>query len=450
VAAVLFNYNRLKDVTMVRRLRISICFVLALIAMASVVGGAAAAEQPAVVVIEVEGTIVPVVGQYIERGVRLAEATGAAACIIKLNTPGGLLTATEDIVSTIMNADVPVITYVSPKGAWAASAGTFITLASHIAAMTPGTTIGAAHPVSGDGEEIPEYQLEKITEFAAKWMRTIAEDRDRNIEEAVLAVTESKSFTDNQALEAGLIDLRAESVDTLLELVDGREIKLASGRTVTLETAGATQVATDMTGFERFLHTLSDPNVAYILFTLATIGLVTEVSSPGLIFPGVVGAISLILAFYALGVLDAYWGGVALMLLAVGLFVAEYFTTSFGGLTAGGVAALVLGSIVLFSRTPGIEVDRGLIAGVAVGGSAFSVFILGAVIRGQRGRKRTGAEGMIGQIAVARSPLNPRGTVLAEGELWSAVAEGEPIQPGEEAVVLAVERMQLRVRRRNA
>ena len=447
MTAVVFNYNRFVGATVARKARISACLVLAVVAMGSLAQETASAEQPSVVVIEVDGTIVPVVGQYIERGIRLAEDAGATACVIKLNTPGGLLTATEDIVSTIMNADVPVITYVSPKGAWAASAGTFITLSSHIAAMTPGTTIGAAHPVSGDGQEIPEYQLEKITEFSAKWMRSIAEDRGRNIDEAVLAVTESKSFTDTQALEANLIDLRAESVDALLELVDGREITLSSGRVVMLETSGAAEVATDMTGFERFLHTLSDPNVAYILFTLATVGLVTEVSSPGLIFPGVVGAISLILAFYALGVLDAYWGGLALMLLAVGLFIGEYFTTSFGGLTAGGVVALVLGSIVLFSRTPGVEVDRGLIAGVAVGAAAFSVFILGAVIRGQRGRKRTGAEGMIGGVAVARTRLNPRGTVLAEGELWSAVAEDGPVEPGDETTIVAVERMQLRVRR---
>jgi membrane-bound serine protease (ClpP class) len=217
---------------------------------------------------------------------------------------------------------------------------------------------------------------------------------------------------------------------------------------VVLSTKDAAVEAVDMTGFESFLHTITDPNVAYILFTLATIGLITEISSPGLIFPGVVGAISLILAFYALGVLDAYWGGLALMLFAVGLFVAEYFTTSFGGLTAGGVAALVLGSIILFSRTPGVEVNRGLILAVAAGATAFSVFILGAIIRGQRRRQTTGREGMIGRIAVAKTPLAPRGTVLAEGELWSAFAEGDAVDVGEEVTILEVDRMQLRVQRR--
>lgn len=431
-----------------RRLRISLCLLLATGALVSLSTTAAGAEEDSIVVIEVEGTIVPVVAQYIERGIELAERTGATACVIELNTPGGLLTSTEKIVSAIMNAEVPVIVYVGPKGAWAASAGTFITLASHVAAMTPGTTIGAAHPVSGDGQEIPDYQMEKITEFSAKWMRTIAEDRGRNIDEAVLAVTESKSFTDTEALQANLVDLRAESLESLMDQVDGREIRLASGRVVVLSTKDAAVEAVDMTGFESFLHTITDPNVAYILFTLATIGLITEISSPGLIFPGVVGAISLILAFYALGVLDAYWGGLALMLLAVGLFVAEYFTTSFGGLTAGGVAALVLGSIILFSRTPGVEVNRGLILAVAAGATAFSVFILGAIIRGQRRQQTTGREGMIGTIAVAKTPLAPRGTVLAEGELWSAFAEGDAVDIGEEVTILEVDRMQLRVQRR--
>ena len=306
-----------------RWLRIAFLVFMAVCSLLSMAGMAGAAEDDTIIVIEVDGTIVPVVAQYVERGVTLAEDSGATALVIQLNTPGGLLTATEDIVSTILNAEVPVVTYVSPQGAWAASAGTFITLASHVAAMAPGTTIGAAHPVSGGGQEIPEDQLEKITEFSAKWMRTIAETRGRNLEEAELAVRESKSFTDSDALKANLIDMRADTLSLLLEEIDGTQIELADGRTVTLETADAAVQIRDMTPFERLLHTITDPNVAYILFTLATIGLVTEISSPGLIIPGVVGGICLILAFYALGVLDANFGGIALMLMAIGLFVAE-------------------------------------------------------------------------------------------------------------------------------
>ena len=435
---------------MFRRVRLVVYSALLLCALLSLAGTAAATPDDRVVVLEVDGTIVPVVAQYIDRGIEHAENQNATALVILLNTPGGLLTATEDIVTSIMNSDVPVLTYVSPKGAWAASAGTFITIASHIASMTPGTTIGAAHPVSGSEQEIPEDQMKKITEFSARWMRTIAEDRGRNVEEAALAVTESKSFTDTEALELNLIDLRAETLEDLLLQVDGREVKLAGGRKVVLATADAQVEPVDMNDFERLLHTISDPNIAYILFTLATIGLVTEISSPGLIFPGVVGAISLILAFYALGVLDAYWGGAALMLLGVALFVTEYFTSSFGAFTAGGIAALVFGSIVLFSRSPGIEVDPGLIAGVAIGAGAFSVFVLGAIIRGQRRRKATGTEGMVGRLALARTPLEPNGTVLAEGELWSARAEGDHVQPGDEVTILGVDGLRLRVQKPRA
>jgi len=284
------------------------------------------ASNPTIELLHVEGTILPVVADYIDRGIDHAEEENAAACIIELDTPGGLLDSTDEIVTTIMNAQVPVVVYVSPKGAWAASAGTFITLCGHIAAMTPGTTIGAAHPVAAGGEEIPEDYMKKITEFSAKWMKSIAEDRGRNVEEAQLAVTESKSFTDVEALECNLIDLRADNLESLLSQIDGWKVTLANGDEVILNTEGAEPVRNEMTALERFLQTLSDPNIAYVLFTLATIGLITEISSPGLIFPGVAGGICLFLAFYSLGVLNAYWGGIALILLAVGLFVAEYFT----------------------------------------------------------------------------------------------------------------------------
>ena len=435
---------------MFRRVRLVVYSALLLCAVLSLAGSVAATPEDRVIVIEVDGTIVPVAAQYIERGIEYAEDQNATALVILLNTPGGLLNATEDIVTAILNSDVPVLTYVSPKGAWAASAGTFITLASHIACMTPGTTIGAAHPVAGGDQEIPEDQMKKITEFSARWMRTIAEERGRNIEEAALAVTESKSFTDTEALEANLIDLRAESLENLLAQVDGQEVTLAGARKIVLTTADAQVEPLEMNDFERLLHTISDPNIAYILFTLATIGLVTEISSPGLLFPGIVGAICLVLAFYALGVLDAYWGGAALMLLGVALFVAEYFTSSFGAFTAGGIAALVLGSIVLFSRSPGIEVDRGLIAGVAIGAGAFSVFVLGAIIRGQRRRKATGTEGMIGRTALARTPLEPDGTVVAEGELWSARIVGEHVLPGDEVTIIGVDGLKLRVQKPRA
>jgi len=413
-------------------------------------GSLIAAASPATVeVLTVDGTIVPVIADYIERGISQAEENGATVCIIELDTPGGLLDSTEEIVQSIMNADVPIVVYVSPKGSWAASAGTFITLSAHIAAMTPGTTIGAAHPVAGGGEEIPEDQMQKIVEFSAKWMRTIAEERGRNMEEAELAVRESKSFSDVDALEYNLIDLRADNLENLIAQIDGWEVTLASGEEVVIDTADYVQTRNEMNAIEQFLQTLSDPNIAYILFTLATIGLITEISNPGLVFPGVAGGISLFLAFYSLGVLDAYWGGIALLLLAVGLFIAEYFTTTFGLLTAGGIASLIMGSLILFTHTPGVEVNKGLIAGVAVGVTAFAVFVVGAIIRGQRRRKATGAEGMIGTTAVAKTPLDPTGTVRAQGELWTAASEGGRVAPGEEVIITRVEALKLWVTKKS-
>ena len=426
--------------------RIAFLALLVIPIVGLVWGGVVNGANRDVHVLHVEGTIVPAVYNYINRGISQAEEQGAAVCIIELDTPGGLLDSTDKIVGRIMNADVPVVVYVSPKGAWAASAGTFITLSAHIAAMSPGTTIGAAHPVSGGGGEIPEDQMKKITEFSAKWIETIAMERGRNFEEARLAVTESKSFRDDEALENNLIDLRADSLESLISEINGWEVTLASGQEVTVDTTGYGVVRNEMNGVERFLQVISDPNIAYVLLTLATIGLVTEVSNPGMIFPGVAGGLSLILAFYSLGVLSAYWGGVFLILLAVGLFVAELFVTSHGALTAGGIAALVVGSLILFSHTyssPAMEVNRGLIAGVAIAVACFLIFVIGAIIRGQRRRKATGAEGMIGGVAVARTPLDPMGTVLAKGELWTAATEGEKVERGEEVIITKVEDLKL-------
>jgi len=410
----------------------------------------AGASSPTIRILHVEGTIVPVLADYIDRGITNAEEEGSVACVIELNTPGGLLDSTERIVQRIMNADVPIVVYVSPKGAWAASAGTFITLSAHIAAMTPGTTIGAAHPVAAGGEEIPEDQMKKIVEFSAKWMRTIAEERGRNVEEAELAVTESKSFTDVDALDNNLIDLRADNLESLISQINGWKVTLADGQEVTIDTTGYQTTVDEMNPIEKFLQVISDPNIAYILLSLATIGLITEISNPGLIFPGVFGGISLILAFYSLDVLNAYWGGIALILLAIGLFVAEFFTSSFGLLSAGGAASLVFGSLILFTHSPGVEVNRGLIAGVTVGVVAFVVFIVGAVVRGQKRRKATGTEGMIGKTAIAKTPLDPTGTVLAQGELWTAIAENDRIAPGEEVTITKVEELKLWVARRSA
>jgi len=406
----------------------------------------ASANTPSVQVLRIEGTIVPVVADYIDQGISQAEDENATVCIIELDTPGGLLGSTERIVQRIMNADVPVVVYVSPKGAWAASAGTFITLSANIAAMTPGTTIGAAHPVAAGGEEIPEEQMQKITEFSAKWMKTIAQERGRNIEEAQLAVTESKSFTDVDALKANLIDLRADTLESLLSQINGWEVTLANGAEVTIDTTGYELIRDEMNLVESFLHAISDPNIAYILLSIGSLGIIAEIYNPGMFFPGIVGAISLLLAFYSLGVLDARWGGILLILLAFGLFIGEVLTTTFGLFTAGGIISLVIGSLILFPRgSPLFQVDPWLIATVVILVAGFFAFAIQRIVRTYRRQAATGREELMGKTAVVKVALEPEGTVLFKGERWTAVLEKGRVKAGEEVIITGVDGLTLRV-----
>jgi len=406
----------------------------------------AQAATPTIDVLHVEGTIVPIVADYIAQGISQAEDKNATVCIIELDTPGGLLDSTERIVQRIMNANVPVVVYVSPKGAWAASAGTFITLSAHIAAMTPGTTIGAAHPVSGSGEAIPEDQMKKITEFSAKWMKTIAEERGRNIEEAQLAVTESKSFTDTDALNFNLIDLRADNLESLISQINGWKVTLANGTEVSINTTGYELIRDEMNFIERFLQAISDPNIAYILLSLGSVGIMAEIYSPGAIFPGTIGAISLLLAFYSLGVLDANMGGILLVLLGFGLFIAELFTHSFGLLTAGGMTSLVLGSLILF---PGegklFQINPWLIAVVSICIAALFAFVINQVIKAHRHQVTTGREELVGKTAVVKVALEPEGTVFFKGERWTAISEKGRVEPGEEVIITKVDGLKLYV-----
>ena len=422
-----------------------LAFFIALLA-GVLLSAAVNAGSQLVQVLHVEGVIVPVVADYIDRGISQAEEESAAACIIELDTPGGLLESTETIVKRIMNADVPVVVYVSPKGAWAASAGTFITLSAHIAAMMPGTTIGAAHPVSGGGEQIPQEQMQKITEFSAKWMKTIAQERGHNMDEAQLAVTESKSFTDVDALSANLINLRADSLDSLISQIDGWKVTLAGGREVTIDTTGYELARQEMSSIERFLHAISNPNIAYILLSIGSLGIMAEIYHPGALFPGITGAISLLLAFYALNVLEARLGGILLILLAFGLFISELFTHSFGLLTTGGVVALVLGSLILFPGGGALfQISPWLIAIVVILVAAFFAFAIQMVIRVHRRQATTGREELVGKTAVVRVALDPEGMVLFKGELWTALSEKGRAKPGEEVIITRVEGLKLYV-----
>ena len=420
-------------------------FFVALMAGVLVSTNVSASTQ-SIHILHVEGTIVPIVADYIDRGISKAEDENATVCIIELDTPGGLLGSTEGIVQRIMNADVPVVVYVSSKGAWAASAGTFITLSAHIAAMTPGTTIGAAHPVAAGGEEIPEEQMKKITEFSAKWMKAIAQERGRNIEEAQLAVTESKSFTDVDALNCDLIDLRADNLKDLISQINGWKVTLANGMEVSIDTTGYETTRNEMSLIERFLHAISDPNIAYVLLSLGTIGIIAEIYSPGTFFPGIIGAISLLLAFYSLGVLNAYWGGILLILLAFGLFIGEILTTTFGLFTAGGIAALVLGSLILFpGGGPLFQVDLWLIAVVTILVAVVFAFVISRIIRAHRRQASTGREELVGKTAVVKVALEPEGTVFFKGERWAAISEKGRIKPGEAVIITKVDGLKLYV-----
>ena len=407
------------------------------------------AASPRIDVLTIKGTINPVLIDYIERGINHAEATGALAVVIQLDTPGGLDTAMRDIVQLIVNSRVPVVVYVSPSGARAASAGVFITIAGHVAAMAPNTAIGAAHPValSSEGEAgMSETMEEKVVNDAAAYIRSIAEAHGRNMEWAEKAVRESVSATEQEALELNVIDMVAPDLNALVAQLDGRQIAMLDGSVVTLQTQGAVIEQVKMEIIEDFLYTIADPNIAYLLLSLATLGIMVEIFNPGLIFPGVVGAISLLLAFFSLGVLPVNWAGLLLILLAFGLFAAEVLTTAFGLFTAGGVVSLVIGSLILFKgASPVFRVDPWLIATVTIIITAVLAFVINRAISAHRKQAKTGREELIGKTAVVKVALNPEGTIFYKGERWTAISDKGRAEPGEEVIIIKTDGLTLYV-----
>jgi membrane-bound serine protease (ClpP class) len=406
--------------------------------------------QAPVHVLTLAGIINPPAANYIRRGINQAEEAGAAAIVLRLDTPGGLDDSMRDIVQSIGNSTVPVIVYITPSGGRAASAGTFITMSAHVAAMSPATTIGAATPITMGGagaEELPEDLRGKVIADAASYIRALAELRGRNAEWAEQAVREGDSITAAEAVGINVVDLLADDLEDLLQQAHGRQVELVTGEVVTLDTADAPVARVDMTLVEEFLHVISNPNVAFILLSLAMLGIFFEFANPGTFIPGALGGILLLLALYSLGTLNAFWGGILLIVLAFGLFVAEIFTPTTGVLALGGVVSLVTGAMVLFADAPpGVRVDPWAIGIMAATTAAFFLFVVGAVVRSQRrNRALMGYGSLVEATGVARTGVSPQeeGTVLVQGEHWRAIATDEFIPPGAEVTVNRVEGMRL-------
>ncbi len=406
------------------------------------------ASENKVVVITLDGAINPASADYLEWGMEKALDENAEALIFKLNTPGGLLKSTRTMVSLMLESRIPVIVYVSPAGAQAASAGVFITMASHIAVMAPGTNIGAAHPVSLQGQQ-DSVMSEKSTNDAAAFIRSISEKRDRNIEWGEEAVRKSISITETEAVELNVINFISKNLQDLLDRVDGMQVATIEGEK-TLNTANAEIIYYDMRIQHKFLSILSDPNIAYILFMLGIYGLLFELYSPGAIFPGVVGVISLVLAFYSLNTLPINYAGLALIILSIILFILEIKVVSYGMLSVGGVISLILGSFMLIdvdSTLQAVAISWQLILLVAALTLVFFVFAIGYGMKAMKRQPTTGYEGIIGEIGEAVSELNPKGQVRVHGEIWSAESFEETILSGSKVKVEGINNLKLKVRK---
>lgn len=400
-----------------------------------------------VVLIKVDGVINPPHAEYTIKSIKKAHELKAEAIVIQLDTPGGLDTSMRDMVKEILNSHVPVIVYVSPKGARAASAGAFITIAAHIAAMAPGTNIGAASPVAMGGEKMDKKMADKITNDAVAYIKSIAQQRGRNTEWADQAVRKSISSTETEALKKGVIDLIAEDLPTLLKSIHGKKVKTEAGEK-TINTKDAKINEIKMNFRERLLNFLSNPNIAYILLMIGIYGIIFELSNPGAIFPGVIGAISLILAFYSLQTLPINYAAAALILLGIVLFILELKFTSYGLLTLGGIVCFALGSLMLFDTVnPLFKLSLSVVIPVTIVTALFFAFLLRLAYKAHKRKPVIGVEELVGMRGVAKTDFhNKRGMVLVHGELWQAVSEDE-IKKDQDIVVEKVEGLTLKVRK---
>lgn len=407
--------------------------------------GAGAAE-PQVLVAEIRSPIHPVSAQILSDAVAEAESSRAAALVVELDTPGGLMTSMRDMTQAILASSVPVVVYVAPAGAQAASAGFFILMSADVAAMAPGTNAGAASPVGPQGKDIEGTLGKKVEQDAAAQIRSLAKRNGRNVDLAEEAVTKARSFDAEEALDDHLIDLVAPSLPKLLEAIDGRTVRQPGGEPVVLATRQATVRRLEPTAVQRFLGVLATPDIAFLLLSMGSLGLLLELYHPGAVFPGVIGGICLILGFFALSVLPFNAAGLALIALALIFFIAEIKVTSYGLLTLAGVVSLVLGSLMLFkSADPALAVSLQVIAAAAGSAMVVVLFLMFQVLRTHRRQVRTGIEGMVHERGRARTALDPTGKVFVHGEIWEAVAD-RTIEAGQPIEVTGVDGMVLEVR----
>ncbi len=419
------------------RLRGFFCASILLVAVLALAGGATAQETvPRVLAVELENDINPVTQEYVTDAIERGEREGYDAVVIQLDTPGGLDSAMREIIKKELDADVPVVVYVSPSGSRAASAGAFITLAADVAAMAPGTNIGSSTPVAVGGGEIPADLRRKVVNDAAAYARELAEIHGRNGDWAEQAVRSASNLGAQEALEQNVVDVVAPDLPTLLEEIDGMRTE---PKGFVLNTAGATVDQVEMSLWKRILDTLVDPNLIVLLMSIGVLGITIEILNPGLILPGTVGVIALIVGLFGLQVLPVSWAGVLLMLLAVGFFAAEAFVPSHGALALAGAISFVVGALMLFDPAgEGYQVS--IWVALAVGGTLALVTAIVAtkVIRARRAPTKTGREEMVGEIGVVRSAIAPSGLVNVHGEIWKAHTDGEPLATGEYVRVQAI------------
>ncbi len=428
---------------------IAFIFLLTLVAIINSAGQEDVSERSLVHVIEVESIITPVSSEFIIKSIEKAEDENAHCLIIELDTPGGLLESTRQITKSFLASNIPVIVYVSPQGSRAASAGVFISYAAHIVAMAPSTNIGAAHPVNiGGGSDTSSVMTDKITNDAVAQIKALAEKSGRNVEWAEKAVRESVSITEKEALELNVINFISPTVDSLLNQIDGMQVEVATGK-YTLKTKNTRIIYREMNFRYRILEKISNPNVAYILLMLGIYGLFFELSNPGSIFPGVVGAIFIILAFYALQTLPVNYAGLLLILLAIVLFILEVKITSYGLLTIGGIIAMTLGSLMLIEQPPdnfqpALSISLSLILTFVIITAAFFIFAFSMVFKTHLKKVTTGTAGIIGEKGATQTKINPEGNVLIHGEIWKAISD-QKIKKGEKIHVVSVEGLMLKV-----